>query len=76
MRALLHARVSTHDQQTVGLQLEMRFYIRGRWWEAVRQVEHIGSGAKERPGREGLLRSARRERIRHVVFSGRPSCSA
>jgi predicted nuclease of restriction endonuclease-like (RecB) superfamily len=39
-------------------------------------TEHIGSSAKERPGREGLLKSAHRERIRQVGFSARPSCSA
>ena len=39
MRVALCARVSTHDQQTLGLQSEaMRSYIRGRGWDAVKQV--------------------------------------
>jgi len=47
MRAGLYARISTHDQQTLGLQLEaMRSYIRDRGWEAVRQVKDVSSGAK------------------------------
>ena len=40
MRAALYARVSTHDQQTLGLQVEATaVYIKGRGWDLVRQVE-------------------------------------
>jgi DNA invertase Pin-like site-specific DNA recombinase len=68
MRAALYARVSTHDQQTLGLQSEaMRSYIKGRGWDAVRQVEDVGSGAKGRPAREGLLKAARRREVDVVV---------
>jgi DNA invertase Pin-like site-specific DNA recombinase len=68
MRAALYARVSTHDQQTLGLQSEaMRSYINGRGWDAVKQVEDVGSGAKEQPGREGLLKAARRREVDVVV---------
>lgn len=68
MRAASYARVSTHDQQTLGLQVEaMTAYIKHRGWELVRQVRDVGSGAKERPGREGLLKAARRREIDVVV---------
>lgn len=68
MRAGLYARVSTHDQQTLGLQVEaMSAYIRDRGWKAVRQVKDVGSGAKERSGREELLKAARRREIDVVV---------
>jgi DNA invertase Pin-like site-specific DNA recombinase len=68
MRAALYARVSTHDQQTLDLQLEaMRRYVRDRGWALVRQVRDVGSGAKERPGRESLLRSARRRELDAIV---------
>jgi len=68
MRAALYARVSTHDQQTLGLQIEaMAAYIRDRGWDAARRVEDVGSGAKERPGREGLLKAARRRELDVVV---------
>jgi DNA invertase Pin-like site-specific DNA recombinase len=68
MRAALYARVSTHDQQTLGLQSEaMRSYIRGRGWNIAREVSDVGSGARERPGREGLLREARRREVDVVV---------
>ena len=46
MRAALYARVSTHDQQTLGLQVEATaVYIKGRGWDLVRQVKDVGSGA-------------------------------
>ena len=68
MRAALYARVSTHDQQTLGLQAEaMSAYIRDRGWDIVRQVEDVGSGAKERPGREALLKAARRREVDVIV---------
>lgn len=48
MRAALYARVSTHDQQTLGLQVEaMSAYIKDRGWIAAKRVEDIGSGATE-----------------------------
>jgi putative DNA-invertase from lambdoid prophage Rac len=62
MRAALYARVSTHDQQTLGMQTEaMAAYISDRGWEAAKRVEDVGPGAKDRPGRESLLKAARRE---------------
>lgn len=68
MRAATYARVSTHDQQTLGLQTEvMQSYIKDRGWEAVKQVKDVGSGARERPGRAGLLKAARRREVDVVV---------
>jgi len=68
MRAGLYARVSTHDQQTLGLQVEaMASYINDRGWDVARKVEDVGSGSKERLGREGLLRAARRRQVDVVV---------
>jgi DNA invertase Pin-like site-specific DNA recombinase len=68
MRAALYARVSTHDQQTLDLQLEaMRRYVRDRGWEAARQVREVGSGVKDRPGREALLQAARRRDLDAIV---------
>jgi putative DNA-invertase from lambdoid prophage Rac len=68
MRVAVYARVSTHDQQTLGMQVEaMSAYIKNRDWNVARLVEDIGSGAKERPGRESLLMAARRREIDVVV---------
>jgi putative DNA-invertase from lambdoid prophage Rac len=68
MRAGLYARVSTHDQQTLGLQTKaMSAYIKDRGWELARQIKDVGSGAKDRPGRESLLKAARRREIDVIV---------
>jgi putative DNA-invertase from lambdoid prophage Rac len=68
MRAGLYARVSTHDQQTLGLQTEaMSTYIKDRGWELARRIKDVGSGAKDRPGRESLLQAARRREVDVVV---------
>ena len=46
VRVGLYARVSTHDQQTLPLQLTaMREYFARPEWSVVQQVEEIGSGA-------------------------------
>jgi putative DNA-invertase from lambdoid prophage Rac len=68
MRAAFYARVSTHDQQTLGMQVEaMAAYIKNRGWVASRRIEDIGSGSRERPGRESLLMAARRREIDVIV---------
>ena len=68
MRAALYARVSTHDQHTLGMQTDaMRSYISDRGWKVAKQIKDVGSGAKERPGRELLLKAARRREVDVVV---------
>jgi DNA invertase Pin-like site-specific DNA recombinase len=68
MRVALYARASTHDRQTLDMQVEaMSAYIKGLGWEAVRQVKDVGSGARKRTGREGLLKAARRCEVDVVV---------
>jgi DNA invertase Pin-like site-specific DNA recombinase len=68
VRVGLYARVSTHDQQTLPLQLAaMTEYVARRGWTAVVQVEDVGSGASLRPRREELLRAARRREIDLVL---------
>lgn len=64
VRVGLYARVSTHDQQTLPLQLAaMKEYINRRGWAIALQIEDVGSGASVRPRREELLRAARRREI-------------
>jgi putative DNA-invertase from lambdoid prophage Rac len=68
MKAALYSRVSTHDQQTLPLQLKaMRSYARKRGWAIAQQIKEIGSGAKIRPQREELLRAARRREVDVVI---------
>jgi len=63
-RVGLYARVSTHDQQTLPLQLSaMREYAEHRGWTVVMKVEDVGSGIRERPKREDLLRAARQREL-------------
>ena len=64
MRVGIYARVSTHDQQTLPMQLKlMREYIKNRKWKLAVEFQEIGSGAKTRPKREELLKMARRREI-------------
>jgi putative DNA-invertase from lambdoid prophage Rac len=68
MRAGLYARVSTHDQQTLGMQVEaMLAYINDRGWKAVKQFKDVGSGARERCGRDALLKAAQRREVDVIV---------
>jgi putative DNA-invertase from lambdoid prophage Rac len=67
-RVAIYARVSTHDQQTLPMQLEaMRAYSERKGWQIALTVEEVGSGAKTRPRREELLRAARRMEIDVIV---------
>lgn len=64
MKVGIYARVSTHDQQTLPLQLKaLRDYVKRRRWTLTLQVTEVGSGVKHRPQREALLRAARRREI-------------
>jgi putative DNA-invertase from lambdoid prophage Rac len=67
-RVAIYARVSTHDQQTLPMQLEaMRAHAERKGWQIALTVEEVGSGAKTRPRREELLRAARRKEIDIIV---------
>jgi DNA invertase Pin-like site-specific DNA recombinase len=67
-RAGLYARVSTHDQQTLPMQLAaMRDYARKRGWQIAVEVKDVSSGAALRQKREQLMAAARRREIDLVV---------
>jgi putative DNA-invertase from lambdoid prophage Rac len=68
LRVGLYARVSTHDQQTLPLQIRsMREYAAKRDWSIVAQIKEVGSGASQRELRETLIAAARRREIDVVV---------
>ena len=68
MRVALYARVSTHDQQTLAMQVEaMTCYVSNRGWDVIEQVKDVGSGSKDRPARESLLKTARRREVDVIV---------
>ena len=67
-RVGLYARVSTHDQKTLPLQIRaMREYAAKRRWEIAVQIKEVGSGTVERELREKLMVSARRREIDVVL---------
>ena len=67
-RVGLYARVSTHDQQTLPMQMAaMRDYVRKREWQVSIEIKDVGSGATLRPQREELLQAARRREIDCVL---------
>ena len=64
----LYARVSTHDQKTLPMQLEtMRDYAAKRNWTVAIEVQDVASGATSRPQRETLIAAARRREIDCVL---------
>lgn len=68
MRVGIYARVSTHDQHTLPLQLKaMRQFVRQRKRQVVLEVQETASGAKHRPKREELLQAARRRSIDAII---------
>jgi putative DNA-invertase from lambdoid prophage Rac len=68
LRVGLYARVSTHDQQTLPLQIRtMREYSAKRGWAIVMQIKEVGSGAAQRQRREALLAVARRREVDVVL---------
>jgi len=64
----LYARVSTHDQRTLPLQIRaMREYAAKRGWTIVAQIEEVGSGASRRELRTTLLAAAQRREVDVVL---------
>ena len=68
MKAGIYARVSTHDQHTLDMQIaEIKKYVQAREWRIAMKIAEIGSGAKERPKRDELLNQARRRHIDVII---------
>jgi DNA invertase Pin-like site-specific DNA recombinase len=68
LRVGFYARVSTHDQQTLPLQIRaMREYAGKRGWTIAAQIKEVGSGASEHELRETLIAAARRREIDVVL---------
>jgi DNA invertase Pin-like site-specific DNA recombinase len=68
LRVALYARVSTHDQQTLPLQIRtMREYAAKRGWSIVAQIKEVGSGASQRELRATLIAAARRREVDVVL---------
>lgn len=64
----LYARVSTHDQQSLPMQLSaMRNYAKRCGWKVALEEKEVGSGAKTRPKREEMLKAARRRELDAIL---------
>ena len=72
LRVGLYARVSTHDRQTLPLQIHaMRDFAAKRNWTIAVQIKEVGSGAAQRELRATLIAAAQRREI-DVVLVWRP----
>jgi putative DNA-invertase from lambdoid prophage Rac len=68
MKAGIYDRVSTHDQHTLGMQIDaMKKYAKARDWHIESEISEIGSGAKDRPKRSELLNQAKRRQIDVII---------
>jgi putative DNA-invertase from lambdoid prophage Rac len=67
-RAGLYARVSTHDQQTLPLQMRaMREYVAKRGWTIAAQIKEVVRAQQSGNSAENLLAAARRREIDVVL---------
>lgn len=68
MKAGIYARVSTHDQHTLGMQIEaMRKYVKARDWHIEIEIAEIDSGAKERAKRLELINQEKRRQVDVII---------
>ena len=68
MRAVIYARVSTHDQNTIPMQVKKcQEYAKARNWIVSHVMKDIASGAKQKPQRDDILKLARKREIDTVI---------
>jgi DNA invertase Pin-like site-specific DNA recombinase len=67
-KVAIYARVSTHDQKTLSMQIERcSEYAISRGWEVVQTIKEVGSGANQRPQRAELIKQCRKRQIDIVI---------
>lgn len=67
-KVAIYARVSTHDQKTLPIQIrKCSEYARSRGWKIDQKVREIGSGAKEKPLQKELIKDCRRRKVDIVI---------
>jgi DNA invertase Pin-like site-specific DNA recombinase len=68
MRAVIYARISTNDQNTIPMQIKKcREYAKARDWTVSHIIKDIASGAKQRPQRDDILKLARKREIDVII---------
>jgi len=67
-KVAIYARVSTHDQKTLNMQIERcSEYAQSRGWEVVQTIQEVGPGAKQRPQRAELIKLCRKRQVDIVI---------
>jgi len=67
-KVAIYARVSTHDQKTLTMQMEKcSSYAESRGWKVVKEIKEVGSGAVQRPKRNELLKLCRKRQVDIVI---------
>jgi len=67
-KVAIYARVSTHDQKTLSMQIERcSEYANSRGWEVTQTIKEVGSGATQRPKRADLLKLCKRREVDVVI---------
>ena len=67
-RVAIYSRVSTHDQQTLPMQIKKcSDFARSRGWKVTEKIKEVGSGAVKRPERERLLMLCRKREVDVVI---------
>ena len=67
-RVAIYSRVSTHDQQTLPMQIrKCSDFVRSRGWRVTEKIKEVGSGAVKRPERERLLVLCRKREVDVVI---------
>lgn len=68
IKAAIYARVSTHDQNTLSMQIEKcSEFALARGWRIVKEIKEVGSGTINRPERADLLKLCRQRKVDVVV---------
>jgi DNA invertase Pin-like site-specific DNA recombinase len=68
LRAGIYARVSTAEQQTLPMQITaLREYAERRGWQIVATAEEVGSGAKQRPRQQELVKLAGQRQLDVII---------
>lgn len=67
-RVAVYARVSTHDQKTLPMQIEScKDYAQSRGWEVLFEVKEVCSGSGKRIERSKLLKLCRQRKVDIVI---------
>jgi putative DNA-invertase from lambdoid prophage Rac len=67
-RIAIYARVFTHDQKTLSMQIKKcSEYALARGWDVIQEIKEVGSGASQRPQRTDHLKIYRKRQVDIVI---------